>query len=178
MRPGGQRGVHWAMTRALTVLTALALLTPPAGADHQQANLRPLVAADLCPPIAYVYVDDEEAEDLGALLDEQLMRYATLYGVPSGDPKTCTVEQIFAVDAFEAEDGQHLYSLDLSLQLRSDARVTLGSRQFTVKALELWSTSGYGAAADSGGLVRTLTNNVRAYYEDFALEWKATHPAR
>ncbi|MCP2013813.1 hypothetical protein L1280_000941 [Deinococcus sp. HSC-46F16] len=166
------------MKKALLVLAALALLTPPAGADHQQGNLRSLVAADLCPPVASVYVDDEESDDLGAALDEQLMRYATLYGVPSGDPKTCTVQQIFSVDAFETEDGEFLYALDLSLQLRPDVRVTLGSRQLTVKALELWSTSGYGRAADAAGLVRTLTNNVRAYYEDFALEWKATHPTR
>ncbi|MDL2345010.1 hypothetical protein QOL99_12735 [Deinococcus sp. MIMF12] len=166
------------MTRALLVLTALVLLTPPAGADHQQANLRSLVAADLCPPVAYVYVDDEEEEDLGVLLDEQLMRYATLYGVPYGDPRTCTVEQIFAVDAFEAEGGDYLYALDLNLQLRADARVTLGSRQLTVKALELCATSGYGRAADAAGLTRTLINNVRAYSEEFALEWKATHPAR
>ncbi|MPY66148.1 hypothetical protein F8S09_05475 [Deinococcus sp. SDU3-2] len=166
------------MRKALLALTALAFLTPPAGADHQQDNLRPLLAADLCPPVAYVYVDDEESEDLGVALDEQLMRYATLYGVPSGDPKTCTVQQIFSVDAFETEDGDFLYALDLSVQLRPDARVTLGSRQFTVKALELWSTSGYGRAADAEGLVRTLTNNVRAYYEELALSWKATHPAR
>lgn len=166
------------MKKPLLALTALALLTPLAGADHQQANLRALTAADLCPPVAYVYVDDEEVEDLAVLLDEQLMRYATLYGVPSGDPKTCTTEQIFAVDAFETEDGDYLYALDLSVQLRPDARVTLGGRQLTVKALELWSTSGYGAAADPEGLVRTLTNSVRAYYEELALAWKATHPAR
>lgn len=166
------------MQKALLVLAALALLTPPAGADHQQGNLRPLVAADLCPPVAYVYVDDEEEEALGIALDEQLMRYATLYGVPSGDPKTCTVQQIFSVDAFETEDGDFLYTLDLSLQLRSDARVMLGSRQLTVKALELWSTSGYGRAVNAQGLSRTLTNSVRAYYEELALAWKATHPAR
>ena len=166
------------MKKALLVLAALALLTPPAGADHQQGNLRSLVASDLCPPVAYVYVDDEESEDLGVALDEQLMRYATLYGVPSGDPKTCTTEQIFAVDAFETEDGDYLYALDLSVQLRPDARVTLGGRQLTVKALELWSSSGYGRATDAPGLVRTLTNNVRAYYEELALAWKATHPAR
>ncbi|WP_104991071.1 hypothetical protein [Deinococcus sp. NW-56] len=166
------------MKKPLLALTALALLTPLAGADHQQGNLRALTAADLCPPVAYVYVDDEEVEDLAVLLDEQLMRYATLYGVPSGDPKTCTVQQVFSVDAFETEDGDYLYTIDLSLQLRPDVRVTLGSRQLTVKALELWSSSGYGRATDAPGLVRTLTNNVRAYYEDLALAWKATHPAR
>lgn len=166
------------MNRALLVLTTLALLAPPAGADHQQANLRPLVAADLCPPFSSVYVDDEEIEDLAALLDEQLLRYATLYGVPYGDPKTCTVQQIFSADAFETEDGDYLYSIELRLQLRPDVRVTLGTRQFMVRALELWSTSGYGRAADAPGLVRSLTNSVRDYYEDLALEWKATHPAR
>lgn len=165
------------MRRALLTLTALAILSGPARADHQQANLRGLTGADLCPPVSYVYLDDEEQEELAVEVDKQLMRYAALYGIPFGDPKTCKVAQIFAVDAFRARDGRVLYSVDLSLELLGDARVSLGNRQLTVSHLQLWFTSGYGSLSSPAELVNMATSSVRDYYEDFALEWKAAHPA-
>ncbi len=160
-----------------TLLTLAALMTLPgiARADHQQGNLRLLTAADLCPPISYVYVDDEEQEDLAVEVDEQLARYATLYGIGYGDPKTCTVAQVFTVDAFEGRDGRYLYALDLNVELVKDARVTLGTRTLTASHLQLWSSSGYGSVSDADALAEMATGSVRDYYEEFALAWKATH---
>ncbi|WP_034387156.1 hypothetical protein [Deinococcus sp. YIM 77859] len=163
------------MRRAL-LLTVLTLLLGTARADHQQGNLRALTGADLCPPVSYVYLDDEEQEEIAVEVDKQLMRYAALYGIPFGDPKTCTVAQIFAVDAFQSRDGRVLYAVDLELELLGDARVTLGNRQFTASHLQLWSASGYGAVASPKDLVNMAMSSVRDYYEDFALEWKAAHP--
>lgn len=163
------------MKRAFLTLTALLTLPGGAHADHQRGNLRGVTAADLCPPVAYVYIDDEEQEDLAVDLDAQLARYATLYSVPFGDPKTCTVDQIFVVDAFEARNGDLLYSLDLSVELSGDARVTLGTRTLTASHLQLWSVSGYGSVRDVGSLADMATESVRDYYEEFALDWKATH---
>ncbi|WP_216323331.1 hypothetical protein [Deinococcus aestuarii] len=163
------------MRRAFLGLTVLALLLGTARADHQQDNLRPLTSSDLCPPVAYVAVDDEEQQDLAVALDEQLDRYATLYGVPYGDPKTCTVDQIFTLDAFKARDGRMLYALDLSLQTAKPARLTLGTHTFDAKALELWSSSGYGSVAGQDDLADMAVGSVREYYEELALAWKATH---
>lgn len=163
------------MNRALPLLAALLLLPAPALAEHQRGNLRGLTAADLCPPVSYVYLDDEEQEELEAGVDEQLVRYATLYSVPFGDPKTCTVTQSFVVDAFKAEDGRVLYSLSLEVGLRADARVSLGSRTLTVSGLQLWAASGYGSVRNAAALADAATGNVREYYEDFALDWKAVH---
>ena len=163
------------MRRALLVPLALAFLLGTARADHQQDNLRPLTAADLCPPVAYAYVDDEEQEDLAVALDEQLDRYATLYGVPYGDPKTCTVAQIFTLDAFKGRDGRMLYALDLSVQAVKPARLTVGAHTFEARALELWSTSGYGSVSSAEGLEEMAVESVREYYEELALAWKATH---
>ncbi|MBI0446108.1 MULTISPECIES: hypothetical protein [Deinococcus] len=163
------------MRRALLTLTALLTLPGPARAEHQQGNLRALTAADLCPPIAYVYVDDEEQEDLAVAVDEQLARYAALYAIPYGDPKTCTVAQIFTVDAFQTRDGNFLYSLELSAELVHDARVTLGNRTLTASHLQLWSVAGYGSVPDAEALDQVATDHVRNYYEEFALDWKATH---
>lgn len=163
------------MKRALLTLAALATLPSTAHAEHQRGNLRGLTAADLCPPISYVYVDDQEDEDLAVEVDERLARYATLYGVPFGDPKTCTVAQIFTVDAYEARDGKLLYTLDLSVELPGDARVSLGSRTLTARHLQLWSVAGYGSVEDVDALGDLVTESVRDYYEEFALDWKATH---
>ncbi|GBF05728.1 hypothetical protein DAERI_050237 [Deinococcus aerius] len=164
------------MRRALLTLTALTTLSGTAGADHQQGNLRTLTAADLCPPISYVYVDDEEQEDLAVEVDEQLARYATLYAIPYGDPKTCTVAQVFTIDAFEGRDGRYLYAVDLDIELVKDAQVTLGTRRLTASHLQLWSTSGYGSVPDADALAEMATTSARDYYEEFALDWKATHP--
>lgn len=165
------------MRRALLTLTALTTLLPGmAGAEHQQGNLRTLTAADLCPPVSYVYVDDEEQEDLAVEVDAQLARYATLYAVPYGDPKTCTVAQILTLDAFKARDGRYLYAMDLDVELLKDTQLTLGTRQFTASHLQLWSTSGYGSVADVDALADMATESARDYYEDFALDWKAAHP--
>lgn len=163
------------MNRALLTLSALLLLSGPARADHQRGNLRGLSTADLCPPVAYVFLDDEEQEELETGLDEQLVRYATLYSVPFGDPKTCTVTQSFNVDAFEGADGRILYSLSLELGLRGDVRVMLGTRTLTLSGLQLWSSSGYGSVQRTEALLNAAAENVRAYYEDFALDWKAVH---
>lgn len=156
-----------------TLLTLMALMTLPgtARADHQQGNLRLLTAADLCPPISYVYVDDKEQEDLAVEVDEQLARYAIGYG----DPKTCTVAQVFTVDAFKGRDGRYLYALDLKVELVKDARVTLGTRSLTASHLQLWSSSGYGSVPDADALAEMATESVRDHYEEFALVWKATH---
>ncbi|GMA14576.1 hypothetical protein E5F05_10170 [Deinococcus metallilatus] len=164
------------MRRALLTLTALLTLSGPAQANHQQGNLRALTAADLCPPLAYVYVDDQEQEDLAVAADEQLARSATLYDIPFGDPKTCTVAQIYTLDAFQTRDGRFLYSLELSLELVKDAQVRLGSRTLTASHLQLWSTSGYGSVPDAEALAALAAERVRPYYEEFALAWKATHP--
>ncbi|MBB5235056.1 hypothetical protein [Deinococcus budaensis] len=163
------------MNRALLTLAALAALPSTAHAEHQQGNLRGLTAADLCPPIAYVYVDEQEDEDLAVAVDERLARYATLYGLPFGDPKTCTVAQIFTVTASEARDGKLLYTLDLSLEVPGEARVSLGNRTLTARHLQLWSVSGYGSVAGVGALADLATESVRDYYEEFALDWKAAH---
>ncbi|WP_157464961.1 hypothetical protein [Deinococcus apachensis] len=164
------------MRRALLTLTALMILPGTALAEHQQGNLRTLTATDLCPPISYVYVDDEEQEDLAVEVDEQLARYATLYAIPYGDPKTCTVAQVFTVDAFESRDGRYLYAVDLDVELVKDAQVTIGTHRLTASHLQLWSTSGYGSVPDADALAEMATNSVRDYYEEFALDWKATHP--
>lgn len=164
------------MNRALpAALAALLALPSPALATHQQGNLRGLTGADLCPPAAYVYLDDEEQEDLAVELDGRLARYATLYSVPFGDPKTCTVTQEFTIDAFEGRDGRILYSLDLTLELVKDARVTLGTRTLNVTHLQLWSSSGYGSVAGEDDLADMAAEQVRDSYEDFALEWRAAH---
>ncbi|EYB67354.1 hypothetical protein DEIPH_ctg044orf0083 [Deinococcus phoenicis] len=163
------------MRPALLLLPALLTLTGTAHADHQQGNLRPLTAADLCPPTSYVYLDDQEQEDLELKVDEQLIRYATLYAVPFGDPKTCTVAQLYNVDAFRAEDGRVLYSLSFSLELLKDARITLGTRTLTASHLQLWSTAAYGSLPGVSALASAAAENARTSYEDFALAWKATH---
>ncbi|GAA5511424.1 hypothetical protein Dcar01_00133 [Deinococcus carri] len=163
------------MRRALLPLAALLTLPGPALATHQQGNLRALTSADLCPPTSYIYLDDKEQEELEVRVDEQLVRYATLYGIPFGDPKTCTVAQIFSVDAFKTRDGRILYSLDLGLELLKDAQVTLGSRNLTASHLQLWSTSAYGGVANADELANMATESARTYYEELALAWKATH---
>ena len=112
---------------------------------------------------------------LAVALDEQLDKYATLYGVPYGDPKTCTVDQIFTLDAFKGRDGRMLYALDLTVQTAKPARLTLGTHTFDAKFLELWSTSGYGSVAGKGDLADMAVESVREYYEELALAWKATH---
>ena len=163
------------VSAAASVLAALLTVSGPGLATHQQGNLRGLTGADLCPPVAYVYLDDEEQEDLAVELDKRLARYATLYSVPFGDPKTCTVAQEFTIDAFEARGGRILYSLELTLELVKDARVTLGTRTLTASHLQLWSSSGYGSVADEDELADLAAEQVRDYYEGLALEWKAAH---
>ncbi|WP_102127124.1 hypothetical protein [Deinococcus planocerae] len=129
----------------------------------------------LCPPVAYVTDDDEEQRDLAVALGGQLDRYATPSGVPYGDPKTCTVDQIFTLDAFKARDGRMLYAVDLRVRAAKPARLTLGTHTFDAKALELWSSSGYGSVAGPGDLADVAVESVREYDEELALAWKATH---
>ncbi|SMB91021.1 hypothetical protein [Deinococcus hopiensis] len=166
------------MNRALAsgfALVALLALSGLALADHQQGNLRGLTGPDLCPPVSYVYFEDEEQDDLAAEVDAQLARYAQLYSVPYGDPKTCTVAQVFTVAAFQARDGRVLYSVQLSVELVKDARVTLGSRTLSAAHLQLWSFSGYGSVAGEDALAGMATEQVRDSYEELALDWKSTH---
>lgn len=62
----------------------------------------PRLTLALCPPQAYVSVDDREDSDLAAQLAADLEKYAVLYGLSYGDPRTCTAEQNFFVNVFGA----------------------------------------------------------------------------
>ena len=166
----------------------------PAAAQDAPDNLRGLVNADLCPPQAYVYVDEKEDEDFAAELDAQLDKYAALYGVSYGDPRTCTVYQTFTVDTFKAAGGRYVFTAAFELELRGEARVNLSAtaasgtvparpqaapapRTLTVERLRLWGDQGYGLISRAN-VEDTAATQVREYYEAFALAWKATHKAK
>ncbi len=178
--------------RRLTVLSLLCWCSA-ALADEQQDNLRGLTGPDLCPPSAYVYVDDNEDSALSSKLDEALDRYATLYSIPYGDPKTCTVTQSLVVDTFKSS-GKYVYSIKFLLELRRSVTVALpypsvGSataipsipgpaahaRTLDVKYLQVWHDQGFGLISDSKNIPDVSLEQLRNYYEAFALAWKATH---
>lgn len=180
------------LPRPARFLAPLLLVLGAAAAQDAQGNLRGLVNADLCPPQAYVYVDEKEDGDFAAL-DAQLDKYAALYGLSYGDPRTCTVYQTFTVDTFKAAGGRYVFTAAFELELRGEARVTLSppasapiparpqaapaARTLTAERLRLWGDQGYGLISRAN-IEDTAATQAREYYEAFALAWKATHKAK
>ena len=182
--------------RPARLLAPLLLTLGVAAAQQAQGNLRGLESADLCPPQAYVYVDEKEDEDFAADLDAQLDKYAALYGVSYGDPRTCTVYQTFTVDTFKAAGGRYVFTAAFEIELRGEAGVVLGTlaptssviparppaekpapRTLTAERLRLWGDQGYGLISRAN-VEDTAATQAREYYEAFALAWKATHKAK
>lgn len=166
------------MTARLPVrplLTALALGFTLAGATNQAPNLRQFKPSDLCPPAAYVTLDDKEDSDLAAALEEQLDKYATLYGIRYGDPKTCTLDHFLTVDAFEGNDGRYSYVIEMGIELPGEVSATVGGRSVKLKTPKIWSSIYYGSYTDLDALKEGVTDKTRNYYDEFALDWKATH---
>lgn len=170
--------------RRILLIASVLALAGRVNATHQQDNLRGLTAADLCPPTSYVYIDEEEDDEIAAQLDESLDKYSMLYSIPYGDPKTCTVYQTFVVDTFKSS-GRYVYTVEFALELKKDARISLpepsstdekaSDRTLTVKEVQLWSDRGFGTIADAKSIPNMSLEQVRDYYEAFALAWKATH---
>lgn len=174
------------MNRRIFFAACVLALTGNAFAAGQQDNLRGLTAADLCPPTAFVYVDDDEQEDIAMKLDEALDKYSTLYSIPYGDPKTCTVNQTFVVDSFKSEsNSRYVYAVEFSLELKNDTKINLPlpmgkgtnntERTLSVKYVQFWNDRGYGTVANVKSVPDMSVEQVRDYYEAFALAWKATH---
>lgn len=178
------------MPRPVLSLLLLAALLCGAAQAESKDNLRGLTAADLCPPTAFVYLDDEEQTDMAADVDAALEKYATLYSLPYGDPKTCTVNQTFVVDSFKSRSGKYVYSAAFTLETRREAAVILPmpqtkmppatppsktERRLTLEYVTLWSDRGYGLLNSADEIGDMAVQEVRDYYENFALAWKATH---
>lgn len=178
------------------LLLTLGVTGLAAAQDAPGDNLRGLVSADLCPPQAYVYIDEEEDDDLAADLDAQLDKYAALYGLSYGDPRTCTVYQTFTVDTFKVSGGRYVFSAAFELEVRGEATVVLSTppvaaaaiparpqaekpaaRTLTVERVRLWNDQGYGLLSRSG-VEDAAARQAREYYEAFALAWKSTHKAK
>ncbi len=161
-----------ALLLALTLLSCAAAQS----ASTQASNLRDLSLADLCPPTAYVTIDDEDDGELAADIEGQLDKYATLYGLRYGDAKGCTAASYLSVDAFKLKGGTYSYLIEFGVELRGDVRLTLGSRNVTVAAPRVWTNSYYGSYATLENLRDGVTDRVRDYYDEFALDWRAAHP--
>ncbi|MFC4453057.1 hypothetical protein [Deinococcus sonorensis] len=164
------------LKRPAALLTLLALATAGhALAQDQAGNLRGLKAEQLCPPSAQVTVDDDDNSEVAAELEQRMERYATLYGLSYGDPKTCLVDQTLTLDTFQTDDKVYAYVVELSLELRGAAPVTVGGSALTVQRLKLWSNVYYGSNDDLDALLDHAVDRARDYYEELALDWKASH---
>ena len=161
-----------ALPLALTVFTCTAALA----ASTQSSNLHDLSGSDLCPPTAYVTIDDEDDGELAADIEGQLDKYATLYGLKYGDSKTCSATTYLSVDAFKTKAGAYSYLIEFGVELRGDVRASLGERTVTVSAPRIWTNSYYGSYSSLDNLKDGVTDRVRDYYDEFALDWRAAHP--
>lgn len=161
--------------RSAALLTLLGLLATAQAASNQAANLRDLKDADLCPPAAYVTLDDKSDDALAADLEGQLDKYATLYGLQYGDPKTCLASPFLSVDAFKTSRGNYSYIIEFGVELEGDAQLSVGGRSFAVNTPKIWSNLYYGVYSSLSDLKGGVADKVRDYFDEFALDWRASH---